>query len=70
MDQLEREVTMQTASLKLYLTEDFQEAARAFAEKRQPGPLVILPVSGSRLQSIEPCNLIRRSVASGKGVSG
>ena len=38
MDQLEREVTMQTASLKLYLTEDFQEAARAFAEKRQPGP--------------------------------
>src|ERR1700720_1887651 len=38
MAQLEREVTMQTASLKLYLTEDFQEAARAFAEKRQPGP--------------------------------
>jgi enoyl-CoA hydratase/carnithine racemase len=38
MDQLEREVTMQTASSKLYLTEDFQEAARAFAEKRQPGP--------------------------------
>jgi enoyl-CoA hydratase/carnithine racemase len=38
MDQLEREVTMQTAPLKLYLTEDFQEAARAFAEKRQPGP--------------------------------
>jgi enoyl-CoA hydratase/carnithine racemase len=36
--QLEREVTMQTASLKRYLTEDFQEAARAFAEKRQPGP--------------------------------
>jgi hypothetical protein len=35
--QLEREVTMQTASLKLYLTEDFQEAARAFAEKRQRG---------------------------------
>ena len=34
---------MQTASLKLYLTEDFQEAARAFAEKRQArtfqGPL-------------------------------
>jgi hypothetical protein len=24
--------------LKLYLTEDFHEAARAFAEKRQPGP--------------------------------
>ena len=38
MDQLEREVTMQTAPLKLYLTEDFHEAARAFAEKRQPGP--------------------------------
>jgi enoyl-CoA hydratase/carnithine racemase len=38
MDQLEREVTMQTAPLKLYLTEDFREAARAFAEKRQPGP--------------------------------
>ena len=38
MDQLEREVTMQTAPLKLYLTEDFGEAARAFAEKRRPGP--------------------------------
>jgi enoyl-CoA hydratase/carnithine racemase len=38
MDQLEREVTMQTAPLKLYLSEDFREAARAFAEKRQPGP--------------------------------
>src|ERR1700680_949882 len=38
MDQLEREVTMQTAPLKLYLSEDFQEAARAFAEKRKPGP--------------------------------
>jgi hypothetical protein len=38
MDQLEREVTMQTAPLKLYLSEDFQEAARAFAEKRTPGP--------------------------------
>ena len=38
MDQIEREVTMQTAPLKLYLSEDFREAARAFAEKRQPGP--------------------------------
>ena len=38
MDQLEREVTMQTAPLKLYLSEDFHEGARAFAEKRQPGP--------------------------------
>jgi enoyl-CoA hydratase/carnithine racemase len=33
-----REVAMQLAALKLYLTEDFQEAARAFAEKRPPGP--------------------------------
>jgi enoyl-CoA hydratase/carnithine racemase len=38
MDQIEREVAMQTAPLKLYLTEDFHEAARAFAEKRKPGP--------------------------------
>jgi enoyl-CoA hydratase/carnithine racemase len=38
MDQLEREVTMQAASLKLCLIEDFQEATRAFAERRQPGP--------------------------------
>jgi enoyl-CoA hydratase/carnithine racemase len=38
MDRLLREVMMQTAPLKLYLTEDFREAARAFAEKRQPGP--------------------------------
>jgi enoyl-CoA hydratase/carnithine racemase len=38
MDQIEREVAMQSAPLKLYLTEDFHEAARAFAEKRQPGP--------------------------------
>jgi enoyl-CoA hydratase/carnithine racemase len=38
MDQLEREVTMQTAPLNLYLSEDFREASRAFAEKRQPGP--------------------------------
>jgi hypothetical protein len=37
MDQIKREVTMQTAPLKLYLSEDFHEAARAFAEKRQPG---------------------------------
>jgi hypothetical protein len=29
---------MQTAPLKLYLAEDFQEAARVFAEKRAPGP--------------------------------
>jgi enoyl-CoA hydratase/carnithine racemase len=38
MEQLEREVIMQTAPLKLYLSEDFHEAARAFAEKRPPGP--------------------------------
>jgi enoyl-CoA hydratase/carnithine racemase len=38
MEQVEREIAMQTAPLKLYLTEDFHEAARAFAEKRQPGP--------------------------------
>ena len=38
MDQIGREVAMQTAPLKLYLTEDFHEAARAFAEKRRPGP--------------------------------
>jgi enoyl-CoA hydratase/carnithine racemase len=37
MDQLGREITMQMAPLKLYLTEDFQEAARAFTEKRAPG---------------------------------
>jgi enoyl-CoA hydratase/carnithine racemase len=38
MDQIGREIAMQTAPLKLYLTEDFHEAARAFAEKRRPGP--------------------------------
>lgn len=38
MDRLGREIMMQTAPLKLYLTEDFQEAARAFAEKRPPKP--------------------------------
>jgi hypothetical protein len=27
-----------TAGEKLYLTEDFHEAARAFAEKRKPAP--------------------------------
>lgn len=38
MEQLSREVMMMNAPLKLYLSEDFQEAARAFAEKRRPGP--------------------------------
>ena len=36
MDQLEREVTMQTAPLKLYLTEDFQEAARRSPKNARP----------------------------------
>src|ERR1700732_3481127 len=62
MDQLEQEVTMQTAPLKLYLTEDFQEAARAFAEKTPArtfqGPLnppargrygILLSLSATRL---------------------
>ncbi|HKV53293.1 MAG TPA: enoyl-CoA hydratase/isomerase family protein [Candidatus Binataceae bacterium] len=34
MDQQSREIMMQTQPLKLYLSEDFQEAAQAFAEKR------------------------------------
>ena len=38
MDKLSREITLQTQPLKLYLTEDFQEAARAFTEKRQARP--------------------------------
>lgn len=37
IDQLGREIIMQTQPLKLYLTEDFQEAATAFTEKRRPG---------------------------------
>ena len=36
MAQHTREVINMTAGEKLYLTEDFQEAARAFAEKRKP----------------------------------
>jgi enoyl-CoA hydratase/carnithine racemase len=36
--QLIRETAMQTQPLKLYLSEDFGEAARAFKEKRKPGP--------------------------------
>ena len=31
-----REIMHQTAPERLYLSEDFQEAARAFAEKRKP----------------------------------
>jgi len=38
MAQLGREIGMQTQPLKLYLTEDFHEAASAFAQKRKPGP--------------------------------
>ena len=38
MQRQSAEINMQTQSLKLYLTEDFREAASAFAEKRPPGP--------------------------------
>lgn len=38
LDVMNREIVMQTAPLKLYLSEDFQEAAKAFAEKRPAKP--------------------------------
>ena len=38
MEQAEREAYLQTNPLKLHLTEDFKDSARAFAEKRKPGP--------------------------------
>lgn len=38
MDQAEREAYLQTIPLKLHMTEDFKESARAFAEKRKAGP--------------------------------
>lgn len=38
MDQAEREAYLQTTPLKLHMTEDFKESARAFAEKRKAGP--------------------------------
>jgi enoyl-CoA hydratase/carnithine racemase len=38
MGEVARETAMQQAPMKLYLSEDFQEAARAFAEKRPPRP--------------------------------
>ncbi len=37
MDRMSREVMHMAAPERLYLTEDFQEAARAFTEKRKPG---------------------------------
>jgi enoyl-CoA hydratase/carnithine racemase len=37
MERLTREAQFIAAPFRLYLTEDFQEAARAFAEKRPPG---------------------------------
>jgi len=36
MDRMSREVMQMAAPERLYLTEDFQEAARAFTEKRKP----------------------------------
>jgi len=36
MDRMSREIMHQTAPERLYLSEDFQEAARAFTEKRKP----------------------------------
>ena len=36
MDRLGREAMFMAAPEKLYLSEDFQEAARAFTEKRKP----------------------------------
>ncbi len=38
MSLLTREVAFQTEPVKLHLTEDFAESARAFAEKRAPSP--------------------------------
>jgi enoyl-CoA hydratase/carnithine racemase len=38
IDQADREAYLQTTPLKLHLTEDFKESARAFAEKRKAGP--------------------------------
>ena len=38
MAQMSREIMTYTAPERLYLTEDFQEAARAFVEKREAGP--------------------------------
>ncbi|OWY58665.1 hypothetical protein B7486_78750 [cyanobacterium TDX16] len=38
MDRLSREVMFMAAPERLYLSEDFNEAARAFTEKRKPRP--------------------------------
>lgn len=38
LERLSREVLMQVNLAKLHLTEDFRESARAFTEKRPPGP--------------------------------
>ena len=38
MERLTREINMQSQPLRLYLSEDFNEAARAFVEKRKPRP--------------------------------
>jgi hypothetical protein len=38
MDRLSREVMFMGAPEKLYLSEDFGEAARAFTEKRKAAP--------------------------------
>ena len=38
MELAEKEAYLQTNPLKLHLTEDFAESARAFAEKRKPAP--------------------------------
>jgi enoyl-CoA hydratase/carnithine racemase len=38
MGEIARETAMQQAPYRLYLSEDFQEAARAFVEKRPPKP--------------------------------
>jgi len=38
MQRQSAEINMMNEPLKLYLSEDFQEAAKAFTEKRKPGP--------------------------------
>lgn len=38
MHKMTREIAYQTENTRLHLTEDFEEAVRAFAEKRPPGP--------------------------------